>query len=71
MYALERNVDIKCRGRLYTCWERYALCNTRSPLERVRAGLERPEEWRIVRCSISLGQLCQHQRTLAGQKKAS
>lgn len=40
LYALERLTN--------QIWTRYALCGKRPLLERVRAGLGQPEEWRIV-----------------------
>ncbi len=71
MYALERRAGRKYSGRLCTYWEQYALCCVRHPLEQVRAGQERPEDWRITKSSTSLGQLCRYPKPSAEQKKAS
>lgn len=40
MFALERLIG--------SVWIRYAQCGKRPLLERVRDGLGKPEEWRIV-----------------------
>lgn len=71
MYVLERRVVQKHRGRLCVCWERYALCCTHRLLERVRAGQEKPEDWRITKSPISFSQLCHYSLHPTEQKEAS
>lgn len=71
MYALERRVGEEFRGQLYPRWKRYAMCGTRRPLERVRVGQEKPEEWRVTKASVSLSQLCRRSTPVAQQEKAS
>ena len=53
MYALIRlkHDGHGCRG--YTL---YGVCGNRRLLERVRAGQERPEHWRVIRTSGELTQ---------------
>lgn len=70
MFALERLVFQGTEACPRYRWKQYALCGSRRPLERVRAGQRRPEDWRIVPlvCSVVLHNV---QEQLAAQQKAS
>ena len=55
MYALERLTG--------SVWIRYAQCGKRALLERVRDGLGKPEEWRIVFVPHAYNTLPAYQKT--------
>ena len=55
MYALERLTG--------GVWIRYALCGKRPLLERVRDGLGKPEEWRIVYVTNAYNAMPVYQKT--------
>ena len=55
MYALERLAG--------SVWIRYAQCGKRSLLERVRDGLGKPEEWRIVYVPNAYNAMPAYQKT--------
>ncbi len=46
MYALVRSTRQGANGRLRRVL--YGVCGNRRLLEKIRAGQERPEEWRVV-----------------------
>ena len=55
MYALERLAG--------NAWIRYAQCGKRPLLERVRDGLGKPEEWRIVYVTNAYSAMQAYQKT--------
>ena len=55
MYALERLIG--------SVWIRYAQCGKRPLLERVRDGLGKPEEWRIVYVPNAYSAMSAYQKT--------
>lgn len=44
MYALEH---LKLQGTV-CCWKQFAICGSRVPLDKVRAGLRCPADWRVI-----------------------
>lgn len=44
MYALEH---LKIQGVEY-CWKQFAICGSRVPLDKVRAGQQHPNDWRVL-----------------------
>ncbi len=48
MYALERIVFQGTEHCPQYRWKQFALCGSRAPLEKVKAGQQSPGDWRIV-----------------------
>ena len=44
MYALEH---LNFLGTAH-CWKQFAICSSRVPLDKVRAGQQHPNDWRVV-----------------------
>lgn len=44
MYALEH---LKFQGTV-CCWKQFVICGSRVPLDKVRAGQQHPNDWRVV-----------------------
>lgn len=53
MYVLERRVSCGTGKGRRQCWEQYAVCDRRTPLERVRLGLGGRKEWRVRQITVS------------------
>ena len=53
MYTLERRVPRGTGKGHRQCWEQYAVCGRRAPLERVRMGLGAAKEWRIRKITVA------------------
>lgn len=47
-YWLEKRIVQRRGESSQIIWSRYAICGSRPLLERVRAGQNQPESWRIV-----------------------
>lgn len=54
MYALEYCIRQEINGIFHCRWRRYALCGSRIPLDKVRAGQQNPNDWRVMFVSCSL-----------------
>ena len=53
MYTLERRVPRGTGKGHRQCWEQYAVCGRRAPLERVRLGLGGTRDWRVRQITVS------------------
>ncbi len=51
MYALMRLTQKKCGLLRYTL---YGVCGNRRLLEKIRAGQEHPEDWRVIRSALNI-----------------
>lgn len=54
MYALEYLAfqGLNCCPQYQ--WKQYAVCDSRAPLDKVRAGQPRPDSWRVVYMPCSM-----------------